>query len=436
VAVHYVLRPLALWWRYWPQLAAIYLVGLLARRGVIELAAWAGWDNVGWASLIMPLAGLVRLATYLGMFMVLRSAIPALAALPRRTLRSVDVFANIVAPFFAIYLAWQLFKEDWLSFETRALDYRVGAAVVNALQTGKSSNFDPESLPVSTVTWVLIAVALVLRYVLTLAKDRLPGWVLGVRVYLDALWIFLIASFAVKQGAQILVNPTGWLSQRRIVVWFNDTRAELFSHFRLAEHVWDALMWAFRAVFGGATIPLLWLAVAGIIYGVSMPDWRGAARRLAGARIDSVFDRATPAEKRIQERWSRIPGNVRDKVREWVQYQLGSFTHITDSARLILHAGVLALSSYVLAYLVLAWLDQTGGFYHAEVDGGYLLRGVAWVLGPHPLTFWNGVADIIATVSRLIVEPLRICLIASTVAYCLEHVQSREPSEATTTTAP
>jgi hypothetical protein len=174
--------------------------------------------------------------------------------------------------------------------------------------------------------------------------------VLGVRVYVDALWVFLAASLAANRGVEFIVNPTLWLSQRRIVVWFNDTRAELFSHFQLAETVWDAFMWAVRAVFGGATIPLLWLAVAGIIYGVSMPDWRGAARRVAGDRIDRVFDR----EERLRERWSRIPGTVRDKVREWASSQLGSFSHITDSARLILHAGVLALSLYVLGYLGLA----------------------------------------------------------------------------------
>ncbi len=177
--VHYLLRPLALWWRYWPQLAAIYLLGVLARRGVVELAAWVGWDDDGWASLIMPLAGLVRLATYVGMFMVLRSALPALAALPRRPLRSVDVFTNVVVPFFAIYLAWQLFKEDWLAFSQRALDYRIEETVTTALTTGESSDFDPNTVPVSTITWVLIVSALVVRYVLTIAKDRLPGWMLG-----------------------------------------------------------------------------------------------------------------------------------------------------------------------------------------------------------------------------------------------------------------
>ncbi len=210
----------------------------------------------------------------------------------------------------------------------------------------------------------------VIRYVLTIVKDRLPDWVLGVRVYVDALWVFPAASLAANRGVEFIVNPTLWLSQRRILFWFNGTRAELFSHFQLAKTAWDTFMWAVRAVFGGPTIPLLWLAVAGIIYGVSMPDWRGAARRVAADRIDRAYDR----EERLRERWSRIPGTVRDKVREWALSQLGSFSHITDSARLILHPVVLASSLYVLGYLRLAWLDQTGAFYHAEVDGGSVPR--------------------------------------------------------------
>ncbi len=93
-----MLRPLALWLRYWPQLAACYLLGVLGRRAAIELAAWAGYDNNLWVSLIMPFAGLARLASYVAMFLVLRRAIPALAALPTRASRRIDVFPTIIVP--------------------------------------------------------------------------------------------------------------------------------------------------------------------------------------------------------------------------------------------------------------------------------------------------------------------------------------------------
>ncbi len=434
MAVRYVLRPFAVWWRYLPQLVALYLLGYLGRKGAIELAAFAGWDNDVWASLIMPFAGLARLGSYVAMFLVIRPAIPALAELPRRSARSIDVFANIIVPFFAIYLAWRLFAEDWLDFETAALNYRVDEAMTAALATGDATDLHPDQLPVSTTTWVIIFSALVLRYVLGRFKESLPAGMIAVRVYVDALWVFLTVSFAASQGLQFLINPTGWIAQRRVVVWFNDTRAELFSHFAPLEHLWDAAMVVLRTVFGGATIPLLWLAVAGIVYGVSMPDWRGAARRVVGGRADRAFDRAAASRKMISERGWRVPQTSGKKLRAWVYGKLGNYKTIVDSARLILHGGVLALSLYVFGYLGLAWLDMAGAFYRPEVGLGYLFRFIAWLFGPHPLTFWNGFADTIAVVSHMIVEPLRVCLIASTVAYCLEQV--RTDTSITAATAP
>ena len=435
MAVRYLLRPFALWWRYFPQLVALYLLGWLGRKGAIELAAYVGWDNDVWASLIMPFAGLARLGSYVAMFLVLRSAIPALAELPRRSARSVDVFANIIVPFFAIYLAWRLFAEDWLDFETAALNYRVGDAMTTALTTGEASDLHPDQLPVSGVTWIIVGSALVLRYVLGKFKENLPRWMIAVRVYVDALWVFLTVSFAASQGVNFLLNPAGWIAQRRIVVWFNDTRAELFAHFQPLENLWDAAMLLVRTVFGGATIPLLWLAVAGIIYGVSMPDWRSVARRVVGGRADRVFDRAAAGRKTFSERGWRVPRTVGEKVRDWVTEKLGNYKTIVDSARLILHGGFLALSLYILGYLALAWLDMAGAFYHPEVSIGYLFRFVAWLFGLHPLSFWNGFADTIALVSHIIVEPLRVCLIASTVAYCLEQVRTDENTTTTTTAA-
>jgi hypothetical protein len=427
--VRYLLRPFHLWWRHFPQLAALYLLGWLGRKGAIELAAYVGWDNDVWASLIMPFAGLARLGSYIAMFLVLRSAVPALAALPRRSARTVDVFANIIVPFFAIYLAWKLFAEDWLDFETAALNYRIGDAMTRALETGESSGLHPDQLPVSGATWVIIASALVLRYVLGRFKESLPGWVIAVRVYVDALWVFLTVSFAASQGASFLINPMGWIRSRRIVVWADTTRAELFSHFRPLEALWDAAMAVLRTAFGGATIPLLWLAVAGIIYGVTMPDWRGAARRVVGDRADRVFDRAAAGKKRFTERGWHVDRTVGD-FRGWVRDRMGNYSTIVDSARLILHGGVLGLTLYILGYLGLAWLDMAGAFYHPEVGLGYLFRSIAWILGPHPLEFWNGFSDTIALISHVIIEPLRVCLIASTVAYCLEHVRTEQTTAA------
>jgi hypothetical protein len=407
--------------RHWPQLAACYLVGLLGRRGAIELAAWVGHDRNLWPALIMPLAGIAQLGSYVAMFFVVRPAIPALAGIPRRPLREVDVFATIVAPFMAIYLAWQMFREDWLAFEARALDYRIG----EIMSSPPTEQLRPDSLPVSATTWVVIVIALMARSVLSRTKDRLPRWFLAVRIYLDALWVFLVLSFSVNRGLTLLIDPAGWLAQRRIVVWFTTGREQLFSHVAPVEALWDTVIWALRTVFGGAAVPLVWLAVAGIVYGVSATTawtagWGDTARRLAGDRAVHL-ERHAPVQRRLNTRWRRMPARLRREAADWARGQLGKFTPIADTARILVHGGVVALSVYVLAYLVLAWLDMSGSFYRAQLGPGYLVRGVAWVLGPHPQLYWNAVTPTLELGSQLLLEPVRVCLIALTLAHCVEH---------------
>lgn len=276
-ALRTLLTPFLLWWRYWPQLAACYLAGLVVRRAVIAAAAWTGHRNPLWAALMMPCAGLAQLGSYVAMFLVLRTGIPALAALPRRPLRSVDLFTNVIVPFFAIYLGWQMFKEDWLAYQRLALNYRVADAL---------SGVNTEMLPVSRVTWVIVGAALAARFVLAHFSGRLPAVLTAVRVYIDALWVFLVLTFSLAAGITFLIKPGEWLSQRRLVVWFNNLRGDAFSHFQVLESAWQSLMWLVRTAFGGAAVPLMWLAAAGIVYGVSTQiDWPAMLRRPApGAR--------------------------------------------------------------------------------------------------------------------------------------------------------
>lgn len=426
--MRYLLQPVTLCIRYFPQLAACYLLGYLGRTGAIEWAARVGYDNDLWASLIMPLAGMARLGSYVAMFLVIRQGIPTLAAIPARSARQIDVFATIIVPFFAIYLAWQMFKEDWLAFEYTALPLRVG----KALSTPEPAELDPEALPVSTVTIIIIVVALLARFVLGRLKSRMPAWLLPVQVYLDALWVFLVLTFSASNGVTLLINPAAWLAERRIVVWFNDTRESIFSHFQLLESAWKALMWAIGTVFGGAAVPLLWLAVACIVYGATpKPDWQAAARRFGGQRAGHWLDRSAPTRTQLSTRWRRMPGRVRTEVREQLTGQIGKFKPIVDSAHVIIAGGVFALSLYVLAYLGLAWLDMSGSYLRTQIGPGYLFRGMAWLLGPHDIMFWWGIEDLLELISHTIIEPLRICLVATMLAWCLER-SAHSPATAAT----
>jgi len=58
-------------------------------------------------------------------------------------------------------------RSTFSAFETAALDYRVADSMTTALTTGQSSGgLHPDELPISGVTWAIIAAALVARYVL------------------------------------------------------------------------------------------------------------------------------------------------------------------------------------------------------------------------------------------------------------------------------
>ena len=46
----------------------------------------------------------------------------------------------------------------------------------------------------------------------------------------------------------------------------------------------------------------------------------------------------------MQTRWQRVPGKLRTEFGEYTETQLGKFKPIADSAKLLLHAGLLALS--------------------------------------------------------------------------------------------
>jgi len=427
--VRYVLAPLTLFVRYFPQLLACYLLGYLGRTGAIEWAARVGYDNDLWASLIMPLAGMARLGSYVAMFLVIRPGIPALAGLPTRPARQIDIFATIIVPFFAIYLAWQMFREDWLDFEYRAVPYRVGKAL-----TTPGTEIDPQMLPVGTLTFVIIGAALVARFALGRFKDRLPPWLLPIQVYMDALWVFLVLTFSASKGLTILINPSAWISERRIVVWFNDTRESLFSHVQLLESLWTGITWAVGTVLGGAAVPLIWLAVACIVYGATTKaDWHAEVRRLGGDRVGRWIDHSAPTRTQLSTRWKRVPGKVRTEVRDQFTGQIGKFKPITDSAHVIAAGGLFAISLYVVGYLALAWLDMSGSFFRAQIGSGYLLRAMGRLLGPHDITYWFGTWDALALISHSVIEPLRICLIAATLAWCVERWNAKAPK--TTTTA-
>jgi hypothetical protein len=115
-ALTIVRRAVSLWWQTWSWLVAIYLIGWFLRYWALHLAIQVGLTHGDfWGSLVLPLAPLTRLLTYLAMFLVIRSAAPGLQGIETDGQQSKGTFDVVMTAILVIYTAWKLIVEDYTS---------------------------------------------------------------------------------------------------------------------------------------------------------------------------------------------------------------------------------------------------------------------------------------------------------------------------------
>ncbi len=106
----------------WPALLAWYLAGQCVRWAAIVVAAPLTADNTLGALLIVPIAVLARLVSYIGMFLALRRAMPGyrliaggdvgFASLRDAAREFMSVLLVTIGPFFTLYALLGLLTED------------------------------------------------------------------------------------------------------------------------------------------------------------------------------------------------------------------------------------------------------------------------------------------------------------------------------------
>lgn len=416
-------RTVGLWWRTWPLLVAIFLVGWLARYWLLQLAIEIGinWGNL-WAYLVLPLAPLTRLLSYLAMFLVLRSVTPGLrtATMHRAGARSlIDIVLGAIVPFLVLYTTWKLIEEDYFVYLTsvqyRGLYESTGADFAAQLASDAGAWF-----------WVLIGVAFVLRSVLARLRERLPGWTAIVIAYLDAVWLFLTLTAA----ARAVFGSPQWILERRIVVWLTDTKDDVVARFGVLGQLWDGSVAVVVALATVVGLSLTWVALASVVFGTPFtPTWDSARRAMlghrGGERLGGVVERGQNA---VRPWWQRVPAGLRSRLVELVREQLARFGPLVDAVRLILHGGAVPIAFFVLGYATLTVLAPSGAYFSGAVTDGYLWRAVALVIGPHEWLWWETYREPIRVAIGAVIDPLRIALIAATFWYCVDRtLASREP---------
>lgn len=367
---------------------------MLARQLLIEVAGFVGGYTSTGGLLILPLAVLARLISFVGMFLVIRDGLRNLqreAPLPESPReRRQDFVAALVAsvlPFFAVYAAQNELRGDVVDYAQRALDVRFGEIFSATVDGADAADADADvvlSLTFNPSTILIIVLAIAGRWAWKRWGDRLPRLLALIALYLEVVWVF----FSLLLLSQAVDAVIGWIQTRAAMVWLTEVRAWI------ADQV-VGLDWALKgleAIFADAgrilVEPIAWLVVAGIVYGQTIT----AGRLRTESRL---LLKATQSA-------GRLPSVIRQRVAALTTDMASPLRAIGDTLLMMWKSGPLLIGSYLLLYAMAKALDPV------------LQWATVRVLGPHDGIFWAATAVVLGIIPLLIVEPIRVSLIAAT----------------------
>lgn len=392
-----------LWWRHWPPLVLLVLVGHVLDswllRGVVEIGLR---NHVLGLSLLAPLV-VLELGIVIAMFHVLRPSLPALTQ-PSAAAESVpaprgDRLAGALAlalvPFFAYYAAWGLLGETIRDYSLAGLARDPFGQYGPLLDALKSSGL---VLSVA-VSWLLRRYAKARE-----AQQHSPSWQ-ALIVLCEANWMFL-GLFVLARAKDLAMK---WLHSRVVWEYFGGASPDLAQPV-VTPTLLDALGNAAQGLFFAALLPLVWLAIAALIFGRDLGE------------------RALLASNRRLERavtgYDALPSPLKKFGDDIVKGYRTRYVPIANSVRVTLHAGLGLLLAFCVGYRALDWLSVQAW-----------IASTQWI-GPHAMEFWRPVGDALALViggplsdaPSIVFEPLRICLLAATLELGVAAWQQREPA--------
>lgn len=393
----------------WPALITIFLAGWTVRFLLIRFAGFLANIDPLLGILVLPVAVLARLASYVAMFLVLRSVMPTFTTISESRLteegaapqRFSQILGSSILGFFVVFATWNMLKEDYLDYANASLEqfdpYEASTSAITSTTSSSVLDISPSVMTVS-----IVVIAYLLRLLVKRFSKRLPVWTSYFAVYLEAVWIFV----AVIVLQSLLAFVPEWVQSRAIVVSILDlieTAKGLFAPLR-----WLIDAWSWLAGQAGIVIvlPLAWLALAGIVY----------SKALALEPLTSDLDNS--AIKTVRGRYERVPRFVRKRISSLADGTVSRWRPIADSARLIWTAGALAMAVFVVSYAAL------------DTSTVWILQGIYRLLGPHELAWWFATDNQISLVADAIVEPLRLCLIAAAYDYGLGKTRERDARKA------
>ncbi|TPN43710.1 MULTISPECIES: hypothetical protein [unclassified Mesorhizobium] len=408
-----IIRPISLSFtllrRFWPQLVALVLAGVLAGDILLQLAAKVALANHFAGLAMLTLVALARLVVTVAMFHVLRPGLPNVLAAQRsadkaatadshnnaadrRGSRLVRMITIALLPFFAYYAAWGFLGDIVRQYSRETLDQA---------DFGQSANV----LDVLDSRWLLVSVA-VSWLIRRLAKfmqgktKALSFWQIVV-VICETNWIFVglyVISRWKDSALQWLLSRNFWSAVQASVDGLTGpvpmaTAAPVVP----VEITSIAPSTVAVNLFFYMLLPLIWLVMAALIYGYDVRD-------------DAALMRVHGRLERFGQRYAGLPKFLRDFVEHFVKGYRSRYLPIANGVRLTVSSSLVLLCTLVVGYRLLDW------------GAAWLWLGATRLIGPHELEVWQifsrGVTLLFGSPFQdsstgMLIEPLRICFLAA-----------------------
>lgn len=355
--------------QHWPALIAWYLGGEALHRLLVQLAGFVGGYTTLGGLLLLPLAVAARLISYVAMYLTVRSSLPhsdRTSAGGRREFVSATLSA--ILPFFAFYTAWGLLDADQTVFSQIASDI----ALANTGYGISEPLGDRGGLiAVGVLPVTVLVIALIARLVYTRFAARLPQWTVGLAVYAEVLWTFMLFTMVARWWVGVLA----WFSEREVVGWMQGIGDWFAATVAPVAFVWEGATWLFGVLVAALIVPAAWITVAGVIFGTTFDSTPPFARWGGGAARGAVMSVARTLVMRLEGLWAAVA--------------------------VIWRGGPVMFGTYALAYAAWSFAEQTG------------TRGVLQLIGAHEQAFWSQVYGLVLVAVAAVAEPLRVAIVST-----------------------
>lgn len=322
---------------HWPQLLGLFLAGWSWRMAVlwlvVEISDWSPTVAV----LLLPLAPMGTLLSFVLMLRAMAPTLPAFRDLveplsPRqRWMDDLTVAAQVLIPFLAVYASAGLLRQDVRVFLYDSTLDEWTNTNIQSIDWGRA-----DYAPGWTIVLFVVG-ALAARKVITLmglAQRRL-AWA-GVAVYLEVLWMMTLANALTTELDKI----TEWVTSRRLIAGLVDLWEQVVATVQGWEAWIQAPFNAVGALIGNlgslVVVPVAWLAIGASVYGHKLAQKE--------FRIET-HEEVTERIKRIPQPVRRAVNHVVEPVTSPIQSALGAIGKVAS-------AGVLPMVLFCVVFVV------------------------------------------------------------------------------------